>query len=58
MKTQERWTDPIIDEIHQIRREIVEEAGGTLEALVTRLMKNQERHGERLVTRSPRRTEE
>ncbi|MCL4217572.1 MAG: hypothetical protein KJ052_11305 [Candidatus Hydrogenedentes bacterium] len=51
MKTQETWTDPIVDELHRIRRELVEEAGGDLKALGAWLMKSQERHGDRLVTR-------
>lgn len=55
MKTQETWTDPIVDEIHRIRRELVQEAGGDLEALGKWLMKSQERHGNKLVTRPPQR---
>ncbi len=55
MNTAAKWTDPIVDEIHRIRREILEEAGGDLQALGERLMKSQERHGDKLVTRPPRR---
>ncbi|NUM56391.1 MAG: hypothetical protein HUU46_22365 [Candidatus Hydrogenedentes bacterium] len=51
MKTKETWSDPIVDEIHEIRKRLVREAGGTLDALVDKLMKSQERHGERLVSR-------
>lgn len=54
MKTQVQRTDPIIDEIHRIRREIVEEAGGTLESLGKHLMESQKRHGDRVVTLPPR----
>lgn len=49
MKTDEIWTDPIIEEIHQIRRELVREAGGTLEALSAWIMESQKRHGEKLI---------
>ena len=49
MKTQAQRTDPIIDEIHRVRREIVKEAGGTLEALGKHLMESQKRHGDRVV---------
>jgi hypothetical protein len=56
MKTGEKWTDPIIDEIHRIRREMIEEAGGSLKSLGERLMKSQERHGDRLVDSSSRRS--
>ena len=58
MKTQEIWTDPIVDEIHHIRLEIVKEAGGDLEALGKLLMESQERHGDKLVTRQPQRIKE
>ena len=57
MKTQEKWTDPIVDEIHCIHREIVQEAGGDLMALGAWLMKSQERHGDKLVTHPPQRVE-
>ena len=57
MKTQEQWTDPIVDEIHRIRREMVDEAGGDLKALGAWLMKSQERHGDKLVTNPPQRIE-
>jgi len=48
------WTDPIVDEIHQIRQEIAKEAGNDLHTLVLRLQQSQKRHGERLVTLPPR----
>ena len=54
MKNEENWTDPIVDEIHEIRRKILEEAGGDLESLGKWLMKSQERHGDKLVTRPPK----
>jgi hypothetical protein len=58
MRIQETWTDPIVDEIHRIRRELTEEAGGDLTALGAWLMKSQERHGSKLVTRPPQRIHE
>ena len=48
------WTDPIVDEIHRIRQEIAKEAGNDLHTLVLRLQESQKRHGDRLVTRLPR----
>ena len=50
MKTKKTWSDPIVDEIHEIRKQLVREAGGTLDALVAKLMKTQERHGKKLVS--------
>lgn len=43
------WSDPIVDEIHQIRQEIMAEAGGDLDVLVERLMREQEENADRLV---------
>ena len=54
MKTK-MWTDPIVDEVHRIREEIAREAGYDLRKLVARLQKSQKQHGNRLVTRTPRR---
>jgi len=53
MKTQELWTDTIVDEIHQIRQELLEEAGGDLQSLGEWLMKSQARHGDKLVNFPP-----
>ncbi len=53
MKIQEKWTDPIVDEIHRIREEILAEAGGDLQSLGEWLMRSQEAHGERLVSEPP-----
>ncbi|MBI2435706.1 MAG: hypothetical protein HYV26_22860 [Candidatus Hydrogenedentes bacterium] len=53
MKT-ETWTDPIVDEIHEIRKKIAEEAAYDLEKLAARLEESQKRHGDKLVDRSPR----
>ncbi len=43
------WTDPIVEEIREVRRALVREAKGDLKELVARLMKSQQRHGRRLV---------
>ncbi|MCC6153640.1 MAG: addiction module protein [Candidatus Hydrogenedentes bacterium] len=51
------WTDPIVDEIHEIRRKMAEEAGYDLDKLVARLQESQKRHGDRVVTRPPRKLE-
>ena len=48
------WVDPIVEEVRQIREKMLEEAGGDFNVLVERLMKEQEKHGEKLV-RPPRR---
>jgi hypothetical protein len=34
-------TNPILDELRQIREKLLEDAGGTLEGLVARLQENQ-----------------
>ena len=57
MKAREKWTDPIIDEVHKIREEIAREAGNDLRKLVERLKESQKRHGDRLVTLPPQRIE-
>ena len=54
MKTQV-WTDPILDEIHAIREEMARESDYDLEKLVARLQESQKRHGDRVVTRHPKR---
>ena len=51
------WTDPIVDEVHKIRKEIAREAGNDLRKLVERLKESQKRHGDRLVTLPPQRIE-
>lgn len=50
MKTQEVHLDPIIEEIHQIRRELVRESGGSLERLGEYLRGHRHEYAERLVT--------
>ena len=53
--TTKLWTDPIVEEIHQIREDIAREAGFDLKKLGERLQESQERHGEKLVSRPPMR---
>ena len=53
MKTQDLWTDPIVEEIHRIREEMVAEAGGDLASLGAWLMKRQDRHAEGIVQSPP-----
>jgi hypothetical protein len=55
MTIQKVWTNPIVDEILEIRQELLEEAGGDLQSLGEWLMKCQERHGDKLVNSSPER---
>lgn len=55
MIAKEEWTDPIVDEVHRIRRELVVEAGGDLQSLGAWLMRKQERHGDKLVAPPPHR---
>ncbi|MBI2431593.1 MAG: hypothetical protein HYV26_01835 [Candidatus Hydrogenedentes bacterium] len=49
------WKDPVVEEIHQIREEILREAGGDIHALGRWLMEKQKRYGDKLVTRPPKR---
>jgi hypothetical protein len=49
MKT-ETWTDPIVEEIHAIRRKMLEDANYDFDVVINRLMESQKRHGDRLVT--------
>jgi len=46
--------DPIVDELHKIREQLLEEHGG-LEGYVAHLQKMQEAMKERVVGREPRR---
>ena len=52
-----KWSDPIVDEIHQIRQDIMDEAGGDLDVLVDRLMREQEEDPDRLVDLAKLRSE-
>lgn len=50
MRTREIPLDPIVEQLHAVRRELVQEAGGSLEGLGESLMVSQQSHGARLVT--------
>lgn len=45
----ERWEDPIVAEVRAARAELLRKAGGTLEGLVTMLMRSQKKRGRKLV---------
>ena len=49
-----QWKDPIVEEVRAAGRELLEEAGGTLEALCEYLRKAEQQHKDRLVTGTPR----
>ncbi|HRI87084.1 MAG TPA: hypothetical protein PLJ47_04800 [Candidatus Hydrogenedentes bacterium] len=53
MKTKQ-WTDPIVDEIHDIRKKMAEESDYDLDKFVARLQESQKLRGDRVVTRPPR----
>ena len=38
------WNDPIIDEIHAVRRELAAQCNDDLKAIVQRAMQKQQRH--------------
>ncbi len=42
-------TNPILDELHETRRRLLDEAGGTLEGLVAGLRKRQRESGRQIV---------
>lgn len=45
------WTDPIVDEVHEWRQQLLDEADGDIRKLVKKLIASQELRGERLVNR-------
>lgn len=49
------WTDPIVEEIRKVRRELSREAGDDVRKLGARILESQKRLGDRLVTRPPQR---
>ena len=49
-----KWIDPIVDEVHQIRREIMQEHDNDLHKLFESLRERQAKSGRKLVTRSHR----
>ena len=42
--------DPIVKEIHETRRRIMEECGGDLDQLIARLKAGEQQHKDRLLT--------
>lgn len=52
MKT-EVWIDPIVEEIHEIRRKMLEEAGNDPDVLFDRLLTSQEKSARRFAQISP-----
>ena len=46
--------DPIVEEIHEIRRKMLDECGGDFDKLFDRLKAAQTKHKGRLVSKPPR----
>ena len=46
------WNDPIIEEIHAVRRELAAECNNDLKLIVHRSMQRQERHAQMLMPRT------
>ena len=46
----EMWKDPIIEELHAVRKQLAAECNNDLKAIVLRAMKKQQEHANRLVT--------
>ncbi len=49
----ELWKDPIVEEVREARRKLMEECGNDLTQLSKRLSEDQKRHGDKLVRRKP-----
>lgn len=45
MNAAETWVDPIVEEIHQVRREMLAEAGGTLSGLMQMIAASEKKYG-------------
>lgn len=45
------WTDPIVDEIHLIREEMLAECGGDIHEFIRRLKIDEQRHPGRLINK-------
>ena len=43
------WKDPIVEEIHSIRKQIAEECNYDLEQIVARLREKEAKHKEKLI---------
>ncbi len=52
------WRDPIVEEIHAVRRRIARECKYDLRRIVERLRKKEKRHKERLTFSKPGATSE
>ena len=52
------WKDPIVEEIHAIRRQIARECNHNLGQIVERLRKKEKRHKERLIFSMPEKRSE
>ena len=48
------WKDPIVEEIHAIRKQIAKECNYDLDQIVDRLREQEKKHKERLVFSKPR----
>ncbi len=48
------WKDPIVEEIHAIRRQIAKECNYDLKQIVERLRKKEKKHKERLMFSKPK----
>jgi len=49
------WKDPIVEEIHRVRRELAQQYEYDLKALVADLQREQEASGREVVTLQPKR---
>lgn len=49
------WKDPIVEEIHAIREQLAAEHGNDLHKIVAHVKEVQQGHGDKLVSRPPRR---
>ncbi|WP_442485197.1 hypothetical protein [Aeoliella sp. SH292] len=49
-------TNPILNQLHDTRRQLLDEAGGTLEALVAAVQKRQQQSGRRIIKSQPPQT--
>ena len=47
------WKDPIVEEIHAIRRQIAKECNHDIEQIVERLRKKEKKHKEKLMFSKP-----
>ena len=50
------WTDPVVDEIHQIRQKMLADVGGDVVALMAKIHANQNASGRVIVGAVRRRT--